>query len=148
MTRLECGGARLSASLSYSCLVPSLSLSRTLSTSRHDGFLRRSRDKKVRVFLYGAPSRKIYVSRRLETATRARCPFSLLRAPLSRIAEWIVIGYNRSRCHPPPLPQLPPLICRDIQQFAIFPCCDVKRHPSPLQNRVSPVASYKAAVGD
>lgn len=105
-----CGGARLSASLSYLPLVPpnvpflSLSLSLSLALSASRRIFTPWQIKNTRIFLRGR-----YASRRSETGTRARCPFfSLLRAPLSRITEWIVIGYNRSRCRPPPPPPSEP----------------------------------------
>lgn len=92
-----------SLSLSFS-----LYLSRVLCIARHDGFLTPRMIKKVRISLHGKLPRERYTrSSSIGNGHARALPLFPSFARLSRIAEWIVIGYNRSRCRPPPPP--PPL---------------------------------------
>jgi len=104
-------------------------------------------DKKVRTFSREALPREKYDSRRWKRPRARVLPFFFPSfARLSRVSpngsSLVITG----RCRPPPPPRprppsspLPPLICRDIRQFAIFSRCAVSNaiaNPS-----VSPVAS-------
>jgi len=109
MTRLECVVARAyqprSRFVSYSHSL-SRSLARSYSLYRVTADFYVVGDKKsAYIFLCEAPSRKIRFTSIGNSHARA-LPFFPSFARLSRIAEWIVIGYNRSRCRLPPPPSV------------------------------------------